>query len=342
VSRKTGFTANTQKVISKAKELINHEQAGIRYSSLVRMISDALPDIPVAGIVNALTQFKRQLPKDYYLPVRGIYRNVSFKSEADSLADRPANSPPVSYHVVLTKAKQLIDAAPAGKRYSELVRELSAFFPQIRPKTIEGALHTLREQLPDTYYLPVRGVYRNTKFRDAEELAARTSPIRPSTSIQKTKEEAFYKAFADWLVNELEEATQAIPLGGKRFKDKWGTPDVIAVREPKRSDLIRPPTEIISAELKIDVMDLITAFGQCCSYKLFSHKSYLVVPRSASDEDKSCLDSLTRIFGIGLIFFSSDRPSQPQFEIRSRASREEPDMFYVNKYLLLIKDRFGW
>jgi hypothetical protein len=118
--------------------------------------------------------------------------------------------------------------------------------------------------------------------------------------------------------------------------------DVIAVRELKRSDLIKPPTEIISAELKIDVMDLITAFGQCCSYKLFSHKSYLVVPRISSDEDKSRLDSLTRIFGIGLVFFDSDRPNQPQFEIRSRASREKPDMFYVNKYLLLIKDRFGW
>jgi hypothetical protein len=32
-------------------------------------------------------------------------------------------------------------------------------------------------------------------------------------------------------------------LGGSRFKDKWGTPDVIGIREPKKSDIIQYPTE---------------------------------------------------------------------------------------------------
>lgn len=150
-------------------------------------------------------------------------------------------------------------------------------------------------------------------------------------------EEDFYEPFRDWLVNELEEATKAICLGGCRFKDKWGTPDVIAVREGRRSDIIEFPTEIISAEIKLDVANLITAFGQCCSYKLFSHKSYLVVPKSSSEEDISRLDSLARIFGIGLVLFETDDPRQPRFSIRVRASREEPDMFYVNRYLRLVE-----
>lgn len=75
------------------------------------------------------------------------------------------------------------------------------------------------------------------------------------------KEEDFYKPFTDWLTNELEEFTKAIPLGGNRFRDKWGTTNVIGKREPRRSDIVKAPTEIISAEIKIDTKDLITAFG---------------------------------------------------------------------------------
>jgi hypothetical protein len=37
---------------------------------------------------------------------------------------------------------------------------------------------------------------------------------------------------------------------------------VIGIREPKKSDIIKPATEIISAELKIDRTGLIVAFGQ--------------------------------------------------------------------------------
>jgi hypothetical protein len=36
------------------------------------------------------------------------------------------------------------------------------------------------------------------------------------------KEEDFYAPFADWLKNEIEDITHAIPMGGNKFKDKWG------------------------------------------------------------------------------------------------------------------------
>jgi len=123
-----------------------------------------------------------------------------------------------------------------------------------------------------------------------------------------------------------------------KSKDKWGTPDVVGVREAKRSDIIKPPTEIVSAEIKLDPGNLITAFGQACSYKLFSHKSYIVVPDNSSEDDIARLDALSRIFGIGLVIFNPLEPKNPAFRIRSRASREEPDMFYVNKYLKLVED----
>ena len=224
-----------------------------------------------------------------------------------------------STQTVIAQAQDLIEAAPEGRRYSELHRAICDAYPNIPPNTVHGSLHKFRTELPDEYYVPARGLYRHIKYKATDEVL----PPKDGKGLRlaKTKEEDFYHPFSDWLVNELEEATKAIPLGGSRFKDKWGTPDVIAVREPKRSDVIKAPTEIISAEIKLDVASLITAFGQCCSYKLFSHKSYLVIPANSSEEDLSRIDSLARIFGIGLVLFNVADPKDPQFTIRARLPR---------------------
>lgn len=123
------------------------------------------------------------------------------------------------------------------------------------------------------------------------------------------------------------------------FKDKWGTPDVIGVREPKKSDIIKFPTEIVSAEVKIDSGGLIIAFGQVCAYRLFSHKSYIVVPTDSPEDDIGRLDTLARIFGIGLILFDAKDPKDPKFEIRVRAAKHEPDMFYVNRCMKIIENQ---
>jgi hypothetical protein len=225
---------------------------------------------------------------------------------------------------VIERARDLVEAAEAGIRYSELHKRISADFPDIPPNTIHGALHKFRSDLPEGIYLP----------QAQEDLNAST----PTTKGKKVRESDFYEPFADWLVNELEECTKAIPVGGNVFRDKWGTPDVVGIREAKRSDIIKPPTEIVVAELKIEIGGLITAFGQACAYKLFAHRSYIVIPESSSEDDVSRLDSLARIFGIGLILFTTDDPKGPQFVIRARASRHEPDIFYVNRYLKLIED----
>jgi hypothetical protein len=62
-----------------------------------------------------------------------------------------------------------------------------------------------------------------------------------------------------------------------------------------------------------------------------------VVPDDSSDEDVARLDALARIFGIGLILFDKSN-KEPEFRIRVRAARNEPDMFYVNAYMKLIED----
>lgn len=176
-----------------------------------------------------------------------------------------------------------------------------------------------------------------------------TEPLQqsPTFSTQETvdknflttiKEEDFYASFADWLVNSLEECTKAIPLGGKKFQDKWGTPDVIGIRELGRGSVMTAPTEIISAEIKINTFDLIQAFGQANAYKLFSHKSYIVIPNASSREEIARLDVLSRICGIGLILFDNKSVKEPNYEIKVRATRQEPDMFYIDRYIRLIKN----
>ncbi|MDP3296529.1 MAG: winged helix-turn-helix domain-containing protein [Thermodesulfovibrionia bacterium] len=166
----------------------------------------------------------------------------------------------------------------------------------------------------------------------------KTTSDPTSKTFTPLKEEDFYAPFADWIVNSLEECTRAVPLGGKIFQDKWGTPDVIGIRSPRPSAIIKPPTEIISAEIKTNTLDLIQAFGQANAYKLFSHKSYIVIPNTSSKEEIARLDVLSRICGIGLILFDNTSVQEPKFEIRVRASRHEPDMFYIERYMKLIED----
>ena len=68
-----------------------------------------------------------------------------------------------------------------------------------------------------------------------------------------------------------------------------------------------------------------------------SHKSYLVVPEESPQDEIARLDSLCQVFGIGLILFDVSSPEDPKFNIRVRARRQEPDMFYANKYMRLIE-----
>jgi len=229
--------------------------------------------------------------------------------------------------VITWTAMDIIKSNPNGIRYSELVRKIHEQLPNLSVNTIHGSIWEFMQETKEVYK-PAKGLYRHIDFAESKV------PI----ALRKLREEDFYQPFADWLVKELEECTKAISLGGNKFKDKWGTPDVIGIREPRKSDIIKPSTEIVSAEIKTDTKDLITAFGQCCSYKLFSHKSYIVIPKESSEEDRARLDALCRIFGIGLILFDSSNTKAPGFDIRVRATKHEPDMFYVNKYMKLVED----
>ncbi len=222
-------------------------------------------------------------------------------------------------------------------RSTQLFKTVQERLPYIRGGQFVGVLRGLRLRKNTNIERISRGLYRHIRFRDEGKS---TQPDATITT-DSIHEEQFYKPFADYLVDELEESTKAVALGGNIFSDRWGTPDVIGKNESQIGDIIKHGTEIISAEIKTDATatSLITAFGQACAYKIFSHKAYLVIPKMASDEAKSRIESLCLIFGIGLIFFDRHNPTNPNFEIRVRAVKHEPDWFYVNKYIELIKNR---
>ena len=244
-------------------------------------------------------------------------------------------SPKVTERIKI-KAFELLEQHPEGLRYSQLHKGVQAADPNFKANTISGSIWNLDTAYPERVYKPSKGLFRLIKYKPSESEAL--EPVQVPTALPaKAKEEAFYAPFADWLVNDIEDATQAIPLGGNTFKDKWGTPDVVGKLESRRSDIIKGPTEIIAAEIKTDTLQLVTAFGQACAYKLFSHRVYLVVPRHSQDDEVSRLDSLCQIFGIGLVTFNAEDPGSPDFRIRVRPTRHDPDLFYTNKYMARIE-----
>ncbi len=233
------------------------------------------------------------------------------------------------------RAIEILKNSPQGLRYTGLVNSIKEAYPEIPENTIHGTVWNLDVTIPKEVYKAGRGLFRHQSFNDMQSggLASTAVIARP-----KVSEADFYPSFVDYLTNDLEEVTKAIVLGGNRFKDKWGTPDVIGIKKPMLSDIIKSEVVIISAEIKTDANSLITAFGQACSYKIFSHKVYLVVPKNSSEEDKSRVESLCLIFGFGLILFNNADKENPQYEIRVRPSKHEPDSFYVNKYMKLIEN----
>jgi hypothetical protein len=233
------------------------------------------------------------------------------------------------------RAVELIKAHPEGLRYSELFRKLRDGQPSFNTGTINSTIWNLDAILPESIWKPSRGLYRHIDFKEPE--AADEPSVRPSPAQLRVREDQFYLPFADWLKNEAEEATHAIPLGGNIFRDRWGTPDVIGKRESRRSDVIKAPTEIVAAEIKADTTQLVTAYGQACAYRLFSHRSYLVIPRQASADEIARLDALCEISGVGLVTFDLEDSKAPAFLVLVRPRSHQPDLFYTNRYLALIE-----
>jgi len=229
---------------------------------------------------------------------------------------------------IRNKAVELLKNNPNGLRYSELVRELHDIFPSVPLKSLPASIWDLDIKRSRDIYKPSRGLF---KYRFSTEEAEETIDLSAKTIVEAMQEEEFYEPFANWLKDELGECTIACALGGNYLGKKWGTPDVVGVYKPLSRDVIKFQPEVISAEIKINPSDPITAFGQAVAYRLFSSKVYLVEPVTMMPEDQDRVEALCILFGVGLILFDLDTKN-PNFLIRVRAQRNNPDMFYMNQF----------
>lgn len=165
------------------------------------------------------------------------------------------------------------------------------------------------------------------------------STSAPQPVVQRISEEDFYQSFAEYLRDSLDEVTKVVAVGGNYFKGKWNTPDVIGIYMSRYFEKYQFPMEIVSAEIKISTSgdSIITAFGQACSYRIFSHKVYLVLPATIDESDLDRILALCIVSGIGLVLFNAADKDNPNYDIRVWAVKNEPDKVYAK--LALDNDR---
>ncbi len=225
------------------------------------------------------------------------------------------------------RARDIVLGQSGGIRYSQIVSRILAELPEANRNTILTSVGQLEAAFPTEIIKPSRGLYQS---RAGVNVMVAPPPI-------VRNEVDYYEPFATWLKNDLEEVTEVAALGGAALRAKWGTPDVVGVYKPSPGNLIRFGPEIVTAEIKVDPTQPVVAFGQAIAYRLFSTKTYVVMPSTMTEEDESRLESLCMLFGIGMVLFEPGGPNT-EFEIRVRAQRFTPDMYYVNEFADRLRD----
>lgn len=242
------------------------------------------------------------------------------------------------------QARAMLESSPGGTRWGELLKSIHAAHPETPQNSIHGAIQVMMQSNDDIIKV-ARGTYQLLRYAEADaapalkadELEAATPVAADGTGSADLSlvEQDFYQSFAEWLV-ENDEATQADALGGSSLGGKWGTPDVLGVLKPRAQDIFRFEPQIIAAEIKATPTQPVVAFGQAVAYRLFAHKSYIVVPRTTSGDDMSRLKSLCSIHGVGLVIFELDK-ALPDYNVVVLPVLANPDMFYVNGMLDRLK-----
>lgn len=241
------------------------------------------------------------------------------------------------------RALNVLEQNPQGIRWSDLLRAVEVTAPETPHNSVHGGVHNLLTTRSSEIVKVARGTYQLAKFMEADDAAAsakeketETTPVKAEAPGHETlTEHDFYASFAEWL-EENDEATVAAPLGGSSLGGKWGTPDVIGVLKPRAQDIFKFEPQIVTAEIKAVPGQPVVAFGQAVAYRLFSHRSYIVVPNSTSSDDMNRLKSLCSIHGVGLVTFALNK-EQPDYVVIVLPANASPDMFYVNNMLERLK-----
>ncbi|MBI5060008.1 hypothetical protein HZB60_09560 [candidate division KSB1 bacterium] len=281
----------------------------------------------LTGQIHALKE-RRQIKS----PRRGWWELSKVGDRQKKRAGVPATKSTTKTGKVATIEKLVLNLLKDGqRRRSEIIHALRLRHPELNPNTMNGTINGLgqKKQIVRGEY----GFWSLAALKDSP--VADGARLSPPAKGPKTLEGDFYKPFAEWLVNDVLECTRAETLGGNVLGRKWGTPDVIGVYRVDHRGIYKQGeiAAFVSAEIKLDPSEPITAFGQACSYLLFSHKVYLVLPNTTTPADKTTIELLCGIVGLGPVFFDPKDVHNPDFEIRVRPSQREPDAGRLNDLL---------
>lgn len=242
------------------------------------------------------------------------------------------------------EVRVILNQYPGGLRWADVLKMIAAAHPETPSNSVRGATHVLFQGADDIVKI-ARGTYQLAKYAEADAADAlaqddviASTPVAIDTDDRRAEsvsEQDFYASFAEWL-EENDEVTVAGALGGSSLGGKWGTPDVIGVLKPRAQDMFKFEPQVVTAEIKANPSQPVVAFGQAVAYRLFSHKSYIVVPRTTAGDDMNRLTSLCSIHGVGLVVFTLDK-DLPDYNVVVLPTVASPDMFYVNNMLDRLK-----
>ncbi|WP_306223616.1 hypothetical protein [Bosea beijingensis] len=234
---------------------------------------------------------------------------------------------------------KILANSQGGIRWVEILTAIKQQNPETPHNSIQGAVHHMLVNNPDIIKV-ARGTYQLSVKNDAESQVAIqaekvesekiVSIVDSENKLVNLIESDFYLSFAEWLKDTAEEVSEAVVVGGNILKGKWGTPDVIGILKPDFSYFLKFEPQIITAEIKIDPSQPVVAFGQAIAYRLFSHKSYIVMPETIGEDDLSRLKALCSIHGVGLVIYKLDKDN-PGYRTVITPALASPDMFYANQ-----------
>jgi len=217
-----------------------------------------------------------------------------------------------------------------GIRFTALVKKVKAETGE-NENTCNGSLYNLPNELPEKISRPYRGLFI---LKENEKLLKDVEQNFEQLPNTKIKEDDIYQPAKDYLLSR-EECTHAVVIGGNIFGKKWGTPDILGAIRADSDAVYKPPLEIIAVEIKDEGYSPVEALGQAMAYKLFAHRTWLVLP---DDSDLDRIEGIAISANIGLISFSKEKNGF-EFDTLNRPIAGHPDFAEVNKLLEELKER---
>ncbi|OGS20065.1 MAG: hypothetical protein A3J83_03590 [Elusimicrobia bacterium RIFOXYA2_FULL_40_6] len=223
-----------------------------------------------------------------------------------------------------------------GIQWADLIKVVENELPGILKNNFPASLSTWPNEEPEKVARPYRGLFilkENLEYLEKIETKDKQQDNIP----QKYLEKDLYEPAKDYLLGKGE-CDYAVVVGGNTFKDKWATPDVLGTIRGSSDALYKSPIELVAVEIKDPEYKPVEALGQAMAYKLFAHRTWLILPQEDNKYEAERLKGIAIINNIGLITFTGSKDDF-HWEIINRPATGNPDPQEVDKILTTLKEK---